>query len=321
MSREINNVSLREIKKISIKEKDFPKCLKEIKDPPEIIYWRGELPKDNSECFAIVGTRLCSEYGKRIALEFAANLSDAGFIIVSGLAPGIDTYSHTAVVEKKRKTIAVLGTGIDEKSIYPKENIPLSRKILETGGCLISEYPPGTNGSKITFPARNRIISALSVGVLIVEAKEKSGALITADYAKRQNRKLFAAPGSIYSLNSKGPNMLIKKGAQLVENSNDILKELKMLARKKSAGSAVTGENEEENLILQAIKEEALYIEKIIEKTNLPASAALGTLAILEIQGKVRNLGNNIYAPQYNFQKTRFVGNAGADNNSNIKKK
>lgn len=286
-----------EIKKISIKGKDFPECLKEIKDPPETIFYKGELPKRNNDCFAIVGTRLCSEYGKRAACEFAANLSEAGLTIVSGLAPGIDTASHRAVVEKKKKTIAVLGTGIDEQSIYPKENIPLSRKILETGGCLISELPPGTNGSKITFPARNRIISALSVGVLVVEAKEKSGSLITAGFARSQNKKLFAVPGSIYSANSKGANALIKKGAQLVENSDDILKALKLLPRRgKLSFKSVLGENDEENLILQAIKEEALYIEKIIEKTNLPASAVLGTLAILEIQGKVRNLGNNIYA-------------------------
>lgn len=285
-----------DIKKISINEKNFPKCLKEIKNPPENIFYKGELPKKYSDCFAIVGTRLCSEYGKRIALEFSNQLSQAGLTIVSGLAPGIDTYSHLACVEKNRQTIAVLGTGLDEKSIYPKENLMLSRKILATGGCLISEYPAGTNGSKLTFPARNRIISALSVGVLVVEAKEKSGSLITAGFARSQGKKLFAVPGSIYSPNSKGTNALIKKGVQLVESSNDILKALKMLSRKKSDSHPVLGENDEENLILQAIKEEALYIEKIIEKTNLPASAVLSQLAILEIQGKVRNLGNNIYA-------------------------
>lgn len=295
MSKQINNVFLREIKKISIKEKDFPQCLKEIKDPPETIFYRGGLPKDNTKCFAIVGTRLCSEYGKRVALEFAGDLADAGLIIVSGLAPGIDTCSHLACVEKKKKTIAVLETGIDRKSIYPKENLELSEKILETGGCLISELPPGTNGSKITFPARNRIISALSVGVLVVEAKEKSGALITAGYAKKQGRKLFATPGSIYSLNSKGPNSLIKKGAKLVESANDILKELNHCLTYDVKQYAV-GDDAEENLILQALKEETLFIDKIIEKTNLPANILLSRLAILEIQGKVKNLGNNIYA-------------------------
>ena len=217
-----------EIKTISIKDSNYPELLKKIKGAPEVLYYRGCLPQAESRGFAVVGARLCSPYGKQVALEIAGDLAESGLTIVSGLAPGIDTASHWAAVERKKRTIAVLGTGVDEKSIYPKENIKLAQKIIETGGCLISEYLPGTPGSKITFPQRNRIISGLSLGVLVVEAKERSGALITAEWARKQGRKVFAVPGPIHSLNSKGPHYLIKNGAKLVETSEDILQELNL---------------------------------------------------------------------------------------------
>jgi len=288
---------MEEIKTVVLNDKNYPKLLKEIKDAPEVLYYRGEiLPEEN--CFAIVGTRRFSPYGKQVTLEIAGDLAEAGLIIVSGLAPGIDTFAHTAAVERNKRTIAVLGTGLDEKTIYPQSNLKLSQRILETGGCLISEYPPGTPGSQFSFPQRNRIISGLSLGVLVVEAKEKSGALITANYALSQKRNVFAVPGPIYSSNSRGCHYLIKKGAKLVEHTNDILKELN-LPQPSMRTVLVENESEEENLILKILKEEALYIDKIIEKTKLPASTIASTLAILEIKGKVRNLGNNIYAISY----------------------
>ncbi|GAH63960.1 unnamed protein product, partial [marine sediment metagenome] len=238
------------IKTISIKDKNYPKLLKEIKDPPEVLYYEGEL-KSEENCFAVVGTRMSSSYGKQVALEIAGDLAEAGLTIVSGLAPGIDSFSHIATLERGKRTIAVLGTGLDEKSIYPQENLKLARKILETGGALISEYPPGTRGTQFTFPQRNRIISGLSLGVLIIEAKQKSGALITANWAKKQGRKIFAIPGPIHSLNSKGCHYLIKhEAAKLVENANDILKELNLPLKELS--SFYEGENEEENLILNS---------------------------------------------------------------------
>ena len=180
---------IQKIQKVSIEDKQYPKILKEIPEPPKVLYFRGQL-LPNENCFAIVGTRRCSDYGKQIALEIAGNLTIAGLTIVSGLAEGIDTYSHLAAVEKGKRTIAVLGTGVDEKSLYPQSNLKLAKSILETGGCLISEYPPGTHGSKFTFPERNRIISGMSLGVLVIEAKQKSGALITAMWAKRQGKNL-----------------------------------------------------------------------------------------------------------------------------------
>jgi len=213
------------IRTITKNDKEYPELLKEIPDPPEKLYIRGELKEE--VCFAIVGSRDCSNYGKKIALKISTDLSLSGITIVSGLALGIDTYSHKAVTEKNKRTIAVLGTGLDKKSIYPRKNIILAKKILETGGCLISELPPQAKGSKTTFPRRNRIISGISKGVLVVEAKERSGSLITANNAFNQKRKVFAVPGSIHSPNSKGVHQIIKRGAKLIESSKDILKELK----------------------------------------------------------------------------------------------
>lgn len=286
---------MEEIRKITTDDAEFPQSLKKIPQPPKVLYFKGELPQDNELCFGIVGARRCSDYGKQAALEFAGNLADAGITVVSGLAPGIDTFAHRAVMERNKRTIAILGTGIDEKSIYPKSNIPLARKIIEAGGCVISEYPPGTAGTHFTFPQRNRIISGLSLGILVIEAKQRSGALITADWAKKQGKKVFALPGSIFSSNSKGPHQLIKNGAKLMENVNDILNELKIPGLI-SKNSEIAGDTEEENLILNSLKEGGLEIDKIIEKTKLPAAKVASLLSLLEIKDRVRNLGGNIYA-------------------------
>lgn len=286
---------MKEIKEISIQDKNYPKLLKEIKNAPKVLYYIGKINSEEN-CFAIVGTRVASNYGKRAALEIAGDLAEAGLITVSGLAPGIDTFCHQAAVERGKRTIAVLGTSLDEKSIYPQSNLKLAEKILETGGCLISEYPPGTRGTQFTFPQRNRIVSGMSLGVLIIEAKIKSGALITANWARKQGKKVFTIPGSIYSSNSKGSHYLIKTGAKLVENADDILKELNLPLSTPGVGNSLAGENEEENLILEALKEKALDVDKIIEKVKLSTPKATSTLAILEIKGKVRNLGGNIYA-------------------------
>lgn len=216
---------MEDIKKITIDDKDYPALLKEIKNPPKVLYYKGII-KSEELCFAIVGARQCSSYGRQAAFDIAGRLSDAGITVVSGLAPGIDTSAHLSVVEKGKRTIAVLGTGLDEESFYPKENINLFNKIIEAGGCVISEYPIGTRGARFTFPQRNRIISGLSKGTLVVESKETGGAMITASYALSQKRKLFALPGSVYSFNSKGTHKLIKYGARLVDNIADIMKEL-----------------------------------------------------------------------------------------------
>lgn len=284
-----------DIKQISIDDPTYPALLKKISNPPKVLYYRGIFPTDQELLFAIVGTRRASAYGKQVTLEITQGLSDAGLVIVSGLAPGIDTFCHQVCVQKGARTIAVLGTGLDEKSIYPQENVALSREIIKNGGCLISEYPPGTPGYPNNFRQRNRIVSGLSLGVLVVEAKEKSGSLITAGFAKTQQKKLFAVPGPIYTLNSKGPNKLIKEGATLTESADDILAVLGIEARASRAPKN-SGENEIENLILLAIKEEPLYIDNIIKATNLKPSEVATTLSLMEIDGKVRHLGGNIYS-------------------------
>lgn len=284
-----------DIKQISIGEIGYPEFLKKIKNPPKIIYFRGILPKIEEKTFAIVGTRRCSDYGKQMTLEIAGDLAEAGITIVSGLAPGIDTLAHEAVVQRNKKTIAVLGTGLDEKSIYPQANLALAEKILENGGCLMSEYPKGTRGTNFTFPQRNRIVSGISLGVLVVEAKQKSGSLITAEFARKQSKKLFAIPGQIDSPNSWGTNYLIKNGyAKLTENANDILSELGFHAFEKK--EEIAGDNNEENIILSVLKEGICDVNKIILKSGLEAEKVASSLAILEIKDKVRNLGGNSYA-------------------------
>lgn len=285
---------MKEIKSVKFEDADYPEALRKIKEAPKILYYRGILPNKDETYIAIVGTRHCSSYGQQVALKIAGELADENIVVVSGLAPGIDTFSHKAVVEKKKRTIAVLGTGLDEDSIYPRQNLDLTRKILEYGGCLISELPPGTSGSKFTFPKRNRIISGLSSAVLVIEAKEKSGSLITADYTLKQNKKLLAIPGPIYSTNSAGPNKLIKNGAKLIENAKDILDEIGIKQSKEQG--KIIADNNEEKMILRALNEEPLYIDKIIEKTKLTASMVSTTLALMEISGKIRSLGGNKYS-------------------------
>lgn len=286
---------MEEIKTVSLKDAEYPALLKKIQGAPKQLYYKGEI-KAEELCFAVVGTRRPSDYGKRATLEIAGGLANSGITIVSGLAPGIDTFAHRAALEQNKRTIAVLGTGLDEKSIYPMDNIPLARRIIETGGALISEYPSGTPGSKITFPNRNRIISGLSLGVLVTEAKEKSGSLITANYGFSQKRKVFALPGSVYSSNSKGTNFLIRKGALLVDKAEGIMKELGLPNLKPFLTEKSAAETPEEEMVLSALNEEALHIDKIIEKTKLNAAQVASTLTILEIKGQVNNLGHNIYA-------------------------
>jgi DNA processing protein len=285
---------MEEIKKIPIEDKNYPGLLRKIKNPPKELYLKGKLLPDET-CFAIVGTRRFSSYGKQVALDMAGELAESGLTIISGLAPGIDTFAHYSVLERNKRTIAVLGTGLDEKSIYPQSNLKLANKIIEKGGALLSEYPPGTRGTRFTFPQRNRIISGLSLGVLVIEAKEKSGSLITANYALSQEKKVFAIPGSIYSSNSRGCHYLIKKGAKLIENAQDILQELN-LSGKKNNKEKLIGENEEENIILKNLSEGSLHVDEIIKRTKLQTSIVNKNLTILEIKNKIRNLGGNNYA-------------------------
>lgn len=284
-----------EIKSVNISEKDYPKCLKRTDNAPKKIYYRGEFLNDNEQYFAIVGTRRASDYGKEIAFSFARDLASAGLTVVSGMAKGIDTFSHKGALEAGGKTIAVLGTGLSQKAIYPQENLGLAKKILETGGCLLSEYPPEYPGNKFTFPQRNRIIAGMSLGILVVEAKFGSGALITAKLAKKQDKPVFAVPGPIHCKNSQGPHSLIKQGAILVEKPQDILDGLKIQKRIIFSRLQQNDANKNEQRILTALEEDNLHIDKIIAKTNLSAQEVSAALSLMEINGVVKNLGANVY--------------------------
>ena len=274
----------------------YPASLKQISNQPKALYFRGNFLTDNEKCLAIVGTRLASDYGKEMAFTLARDLSRAGLTIVSGLAKGIDSWAHQGAVEANCPTIAVLGTGLDEASFYPRENLKLAKTILKKNGCLISEYPPNTEATRFTFPQRNRIISGLSLAVVVVEAKTKSGALLTADWAKQQKRKIMAVPGPTTSANSRGCHWLIKQGALLVENASDILTGLGLSANTLPNILAYQGQNEQERQIIIALKNGAMSIDEIIETTGLASSAVSTALCSMEIEGQVKNLGGNTYA-------------------------
>lgn len=220
-----NNIDI-----INIYEKYYPECLKTIYDLPISLYIKGNKNILNNTNIAIVGCRDCTDYGKNAAKYFAYNLAKQDINIVSGLAKGIDSYSHIGCLGSKGKTIAVVGNGLD--TIYPKENVELAKRIINEGGAIISEYPCGTKPDKMNFPARNRIISGISSGIVVIEAKGKSGTLITVDFALEQGRDVFVVPGNINSINSVGTNDLIKQGAKIVTTYNDILENIKSSPKK-----------------------------------------------------------------------------------------
>ena len=282
------------IKRVEIKDKNFPTPLAQIPNSPGVLYYRGDLTLGNSPIVAVVGTRRCSDYGKQAATEITSGLTRAGFTIVSGLARGIDTVAHKTALENKGKTIAFIGTGLNKKNIYPQENLGLAEKIIEQGGAIISEQKPDAPGFKSNFLERNRLISGLSLGVLVIEAKNRSGALSTANHAFRQNKKVFALPGSIYSPNSKGCNSLIKRGACLIENANDIIKGLNM-DLKIPKKELIPGTKEEEIIIALLKNSKAMYIDRIIQESGLNPAKISATLTNLEMLEKIKNLGGQVY--------------------------
>ena len=211
--------------KIDIMSENYPQILKNIDYPPKELYCWGNLDLLNhNKTIAIIGSRICSDYGKKVAIDFSSNLAKEGFCIVSGLAKGIDSYAHLGALSVSGKTIAIIGSGID--NIYPKENIKLAENIVKNNGLIISEYPLGTLALKQNFPARNRIISGISNSILVVEAREKSGTNITVEFALEQGKDIYVIPGNIYSKTSNGTNFLIQEGAIPVVNYKDIKKKM-----------------------------------------------------------------------------------------------
>lgn len=281
---------------ITILEPDYPKLLREIYQPPPLLFFSGDLKTAQGFSLAVIGTRKPTNYGQQVAREMTGSLVQNGLTIVSGLALGIDALAHQTALETGGKTIAVLGSGLDKQNIYPSGNRFLAKKIIENGGLLLSEYPPGTMPLKQHFPARNRLISGLSLGILVIEAPEKSGALITADFALEQNRDIFAVPGNIYSKNSQGANNLIKLGARPVTSASDILESLNLKqATAFLENQKIIAENEEEKIILEFLSKDPLHIDKIIQLSKLPPAQINSTLALMELKGLVRNLGGMNY--------------------------
>ena len=284
------------IVKISPADKKFPRLLKEIPDCPKMLYCRGNLDLLNTSCFAVAGTRKLTAYGKEAATKITGALA-RHFTIVSGLALGIDAIAHRATLDAGGKTIAVLGSGVDDKRIYPSTNFRLAMEITESGGLIISEYEPGTHATEFTFPQRNRIISGLSLGTLVVEADRESGSLITAGLALEQNRDVFAVPGSIFSPKSIGPNDLIKKGAKLAASAADILEEYgKNQELFKNEKMVLSTENPLERKIIDILnKKGELSADELVRQTEEETPAVLAALSTMELRGWIENIRNDFY--------------------------
>lgn len=273
----------------------FPAALAQIADPPERLYARGNVGLLDSFCFAVVGTRKASEYGLQVTADIVGQLATSGITIVSGLAAGIDSAAHRATITAGGRTIAVFGTGVDDASIYPTDNVRLANDILSSGGLLISEYAPGTHGQLWTFPARNRIISGLSRGVLVVEADRKSGSLITAKSALDQNRDVFAVPGSIYWPRSVGANALIQEGARPVTSATDILESYK-LRQIPLPEQALSTSDPTQECILALLREHGpLHMDALVTHSGMESSHVLASVALLELRDRIAHQGSGIY--------------------------
>jgi len=277
-------------------DNNFPIKLKQNNVLPPIgLYYKGDLSllDDGLNSVAIVGTRRCSEYGKDATYKFSSELSDYGIVVISGLATGIDAYAHDAVLKSNGKTIAVLGMG--HKKFSPLDNLKLFNKICDSG-LVLSEYPPLIEATKYTFPERNRIVSALSDAVIIVEANKQSGALITASRALEQNKEIFAVPGNITNPKSFGTNDLIKNGANLLSATQDILKYFSIKNAKNSQKNILPPLDLFEQTIYNALKDGELSFDQLYDKCGLSGAELSSVLVSLEIKGVVDRKLNNRYA-------------------------
>jgi DNA processing protein len=281
------------VKAFACEDPGYPAKLKEIYDYPPVLYVRGNLPVQDEPCLAVVGTRRPTIYGRQVTEEIVADLARSKITIVSGLARGIDSVAHRAALDTGGKTIAVFASGLD--IVYPGENAKLAQSIMEQGA-LVSEYPLGVRPKAENFPLRNRIMSGLSLGVLVVEAGERSGALITAHQAVEQNREVFAIPGSILSPTSKGTNRLIQEGAKLVRDYADILEELNLtIVVQQMEIKEFSPADEVESAILRQLTPEPSHIDEICRRSGLPMPEVSSTLAMLELKGIAKQVGNMNY--------------------------
>jgi len=271
----------------------YPPRLREIYDYPPLIYVRGSLLPEDEWCLAVVGTRRATVYGRQVTEELVADLARSKITIVSGLARGIDSVAHKSALEAGGRSIAVFGCGLD--LVYPSENAALARSIMERGA-LVSEYPPGVGPRAENFPRRNRIMSGLSLGVLVIEAGKTSGAMITARLALEQNREVFAVPGSILSPQSSGTNHLIQEGAKLVESYTDVLEELNLTAVAHQIEiKEIVPASDTETRLLEHLSAEPTHIDEVCRNSELPVSQVSSTLAMMELKGLVRQVGTMSY--------------------------
>lgn len=293
LEREMDKLQRLGVQVITLGDGEYPRPLRNIADPPPVLYVKGQMCPEDDLAVAVVGTRRPTVYGRQAAETFSRGLVENGVTVVSGLAKGIDTFAHRAALDGGGRTIAVLGSGLD--IIYPSENRRLAAEIVERGA-LVSEFPLGTKPDGINFPRRNRIISGLSLASLIVEAGETSGALITAEFALEQGREVYAVPGNIFSSASRGPNRLISEGAKPICEMEDLLEGLKLeSAVQHSAARSAIPESESEMAVLRCLSHEPLHIDEIRRTVCLPISMVSSTLTMLELKGLARQAGGMNY--------------------------
>jgi len=281
------------IKVLLLSDDDYPKILKEINDPPAMLYVRGQIQPADELAIGVVGSRKYTEYGERATEKIIRPLAQKKITIISGLALGIDTLAHKAAIEAGGRTIGVLGCGLDQ--IYPMSNVRLADQIIQGRGAIISEFPLGTPAYRSNFPMRNRIIAGLSIGTLVIEGAIASGSLITARAALDYNREVFAVPGSIFSEASEGPNRLIQMGAKTVLDANDILQELNIeqFLGEKEAQIVIADSPTEE--ILLKLLEKPITVDELINTSKLAPPLVNTTLIMLEMKGVVLNMGGTRY--------------------------
>lgn len=289
---EVRRIERSGYKIVSITDSQYPRNLINIYDPPSVLYLSGNLSESDSFSLAVVGSRLCDSYGRKITRKIVSGLCENNITVVSGLARGVDAVAHRTCLENKSRTLAVLGCGIDIR--YPAENKKLYDEIPQNGG-ILSEFRLGSSPDAGNFPKRNRIISGLSLGVLVVQASRRSGSLITAKYAVEQNREVFAIPGNITSELSSGTSKLLKSGAKLVESVNDIFEEILdfrglVYTSDEPRASETTEINETEKVILSTLKGVPKHIDEIAVQLNLDTKTVLTILLELELKELVEQL-------------------------------
>lgn len=292
-NREWEKLAKEQISVVAIKDANYPKLLKESYNPPALLYVKGQLNGALNFPIAVVGSRKVSSYGLQVINDLVGELAKAGASIVSGMAFGADTAAHETAIANGAKTVAVLASGLDTTNLAPRKQI--AEKIIASGA-LVSEYAFGKPALKHRFPLRNRIISGLSLGVLIVEAAQKSGALITAKLALDSNREVFAVPGGIYSPNSEGTNNLIKEGAKAITSCQEILEELNLTKIKEyTINKSIVPDSPDEQKIYSLLKAEPLHIDALAKLSALAPAKTSSVLTMMEMKGMVKNLGSGNY--------------------------